>query len=220
MFENMNSLSKRNVTDAVLLAKRLLIDNIYSQANLEGIAITFANTNDIINNINVDSITPNDISKILCLRDGWEFILNSIEQDLSLVMIEELHSLVARFDVPYYYLGKPRQDVVRISGTDWVPEIPNIEEVYNYIELNKYATSVEDCMIVGLYFMRTQLFKDGNKRIGSFIINKLLIMNGLGIFKIPVKLDTEFKMKLIEYYETNDCSTLVKFLIENCFISI
>lgn len=55
---------------------------------MEGIAITFTNTNDIINNINVDSITPKDVSKVLCLRDGWEFILNSIEEDLSLVMIE------------------------------------------------------------------------------------------------------------------------------------
>ena len=220
MFESMNSLSKRNVTDAIMLAKRLLVDNIYSQANLEGIAVTYANTNDIINNINVDSLTPTDVSKVLCLRDGWRYILDSIEKDLSLVLVEELHTIVARFDVPYYYLGKPRQEDVRISGTNWIPEIPNIEEVYRFIESNMYVTSVEDCIRIGLYFMRTQLFKDGNKRVGSFIINKLLIMNGLGVLIIPVNLDTEFKMKLVEYYETNNSDTLVKFLKDNCFVSI
>ena len=33
----------------------------------------------------------------------------------------------------------------------------------------------------GLWLMRCQVFKDGNKRIGSFAINKILIENGKGI---------------------------------------
>ena len=36
--------------DNIFFAKRKLIDNIYKSANLEGIAVTFADTVDFINN--------------------------------------------------------------------------------------------------------------------------------------------------------------------------
>lgn len=56
----------------IFCAKRILVDSIYRQANLEGIAVTLAETQDILNNVNVASVTPNEISKVCCLRDGWK----------------------------------------------------------------------------------------------------------------------------------------------------
>ena len=42
----------------IFCAKRVLVDSIYKQANLEGIGVTFAETQDILNNVNVDKVTP------------------------------------------------------------------------------------------------------------------------------------------------------------------
>lgn len=61
-----------------------------------------------------------------------------------------------------------------------------------------------------------QPFKDGNKRVGSYAINKILIQNGKGIFNVPVELDGTFKQKLVEYYMSNDNSELKRFIIEKC----
>ena len=54
-------------TENIWIAKRLLVDSVYSSANLEGIAVTFAQTQDILNNVNVSQLTPKDINKVCCL---------------------------------------------------------------------------------------------------------------------------------------------------------
>lgn len=64
--------------------------------------------------------------------------------------------------------------------------------------------------------MRCQVFKDGNKRIGSFAINKILIENGKGIFKVPVELDGTFKQMLVSYYESNNEDELATWIYNNC----
>ena len=51
--------------------------NIYDQAVLEGVATSFPQTEDIINNGTVNGMTATDIQKILNLKHAWEFILDS-----------------------------------------------------------------------------------------------------------------------------------------------
>lgn len=64
--------------------------------------------------------------------------------------------------------------------------------------------------------MRSQIFKDGNKRIGSFAINKILIENRKGIFKVPVEIDGTFKQMLVSYYESNNADELAEWVYDNC----
>lgn len=203
--------------DNIFFAKRIIVDSIYQQANLEGIAVTFAQTQDILNNVNVESLAPNEISKVCCLRDGWHYLFNNLDKDVNLMFLEEIHELIARFDVPYQYLGKWRQDEVIISGTRWRPELPDPEEIlFKLNEINKYTNVTERAIKSGLWIMRCQPFKDGNKRVGSFVINKTLIQNGLGIFNVPVDKDGIFKEMLVNYYETNNSDELAQWIWSNC----
>ena len=147
----------------IFCAKRVLVDSIYKQANLEGIGVTFAETQDILNNVNVDKVTPTDMSKVCCLRDGWHYLFDHLDEPVDLVFLESIHELTARFDVPYQYLGKLRVDDVMISGTDWRPEIPDVETIYRDLqELNRIECITDRALSIGLYIMRTQMFKDGN----------------------------------------------------------
>ncbi len=203
--------------DNIFAAKRILVDSIYQQANLEGIAVTFAQTQDILNDVNVSSLTPNEINKICCLRDGWEYVLSALDKPTDLVFLAELHELVARFDVGYTELGRLRRDEVMISGTSWRPTLPNAEKLH--ADLQALATIENDtdrALSCGLYIMRCQPFKDGNKRVGSFAINKILIEAGRGIFNVPVSLDGAFKEKLVAFYETDDATDLKNWIWENC----
>ena len=203
--------------DNIFCAKRIMVDSIYKQAQLEGIAVTFADTQSILNDVNVENVTPTEMSKVCCLRDGWHYLLDHVDDEVDLVFLENIHELTARFDVPYQYLGKLRTDDVMISGTDWRPELPDIEKIYMDLqELNKIECITDRALSVGLYIMRTQMFKDGNKRVGSFAANKILIANGKGIFNVPVKLDGIFKQKLVDYYESEDNSELKNWMVENC----
>lgn len=210
---------KFNMTreENVFCAKRVLVDSVYKQANLEGIAATFANTVDILNNVNVGTLTPNEISKVCCLRDGWQFLLEHLDDSLDLAFLESLHEIIARFDVSYQYLGKLRTDAVMISGTDWRPTYPIADDIYRQLNaLNEIESITDRALSIGFYLMRAQIFKDGNKRIGSFAINKILIANGKGIFNVPVKHDGTFKQMLVEFYESNDDSKLKRWAYEYC----
>lgn len=209
------------VEENIFIAKRLLVDSIYQQANLEGIAATYAQTIDILNNVNVASLTPNEINKICCLRDGWHYVLDNLDAPLDLVFIETLHEFIARFDVPYMYLGKLRTEEVLISGTSWRPPVPNVDSLYSWFSSLTFEEYITDAAIkAGLRLMRVQPFKDGNKRIGSFMINKILIQHGKGLFNVPVNLDGEFKQRLVTFYESNECQDFVKWIADNCIIGL
>lgn len=205
----------------IFCAKRILVDSVYQQANLEGIGVTYADTQDILNNVNVENINPKDISKVCCLRDGWKYLLENINNPLNLVFLEDIHNLIARFDVDYRYLGKIRTEDVLISGTTWRPEIPTnsaIDELCDKLKDFDSNNITNYAIEMGLYIMRMQPFKDGNKRVGSYAINKILIQNGKGIFNVPVEMDGIFKQKLVDYYVSNDNSNIKEFIANNCIL--
>ena len=63
-------------------------------------------------------------------------INKNIKQPIHLEYLQEIHELVARFDVEYQYLGKWRTDDVLISGTNWRPKCPDVKKMH--FELNRY----------------------------------------------------------------------------------
>ncbi len=215
--------NKYNMTqsDNILMAKRLLVDVVYKSANLEGIAVTFADTNDILNDVNVTSIKPSEISKVCNLRDAWKYVIEHINDELTLGFIQEVHTLVAKSELPYNKLGKLRDSGVLISGTNWRPEIPDINTIYQeFTEIQKIENITERAITTMLWIMRSQMFMDGNKRVASMVCNKILIENGKGIMAVPVELDGKFKTMLVNYYETNNMEELKQWVYDNCLDGI
>jgi len=127
-----------------------------------------------------------------------------------------MHSTVARFDVPFTELGVPRYNSVRISGTTWRPGKPDLIKIEQSLSR---ATSLDSIILAGLTIMREQLFLDGNKRIGSFTINKLLIQYDLGVFLVRDVDDSKYKELLVNYYETNEPKAIISWIKERCIIN-
>lgn len=203
------------------IAKRTLVDAIYKSANLEGIAVTYAQTIDVLNNVNVSSLRPDEISKVFCLRDTWHFVLDHINDEMNLGYLENIHSFVARADLQYYELGRIRTDEVLISGTTWRPEMPNPEVLHKELmQIMSMDNTTEKALSLMLWIMRKQIFKDGNKRVATIAANKVLIENGCGILAVPVELDGTFKKMLVDYYESDDDKEIKTFLYDNCLDGI
>ena len=57
-------------------ARANMKSNIYDQAVLEGVATSFPQTEEIIDNGIVTGMSANDVQKILNLKHAWEFILD------------------------------------------------------------------------------------------------------------------------------------------------
>lgn len=65
-------------------AKRKLVDNIYKSANMEGIAVTLADTYAFMQNVNTGTISVDNMLKLKGLKDAWEYVLNTIDDALTM----------------------------------------------------------------------------------------------------------------------------------------
>ena len=202
----------------VNLAKRMIIDNIYRSAKLEGIDCTFASTEAILNNVNTN-LKPNDIRVIFALRDAWYLILNNIDKETDLALLKEIHECIGRScDISYNEIGKFRTSEVYIGGTNWRPELPNEDKVFKLLKKDKPVT-LTDGIDIYLKLCRMQCFQDGNKRCANLLANHFLIHNCIGILSINVNLIEEYKTKLIQYYETGMSFDIQMFLQQKCIFN-
>ncbi len=203
-------------------AKRHLVDTIYKQAILEGVATTFADTESIIEGGKVNNMTSEDIMKIVNLKHAWEFILNKnvILSDTNFALLCEINKMVE--EGFYYSAGKVRNVPVTIGGTTWKPDLPIESIIKEELEqiFNKKLDDVDRAIEILLYIMKKQVFIDGNKRTSVIYSNHYLISKGKGIIAIPAELAEEFKDLLIPYYEGKDEKEIKKFIKEKCYMEI
>ena len=203
-------------------AKRHLVDTIYKQAILEGVATTFADTESIIEGGKVNNMTSEDILKIINLKHAWEFILNKnvILSNTNFALLCEINKMVE--EGFYYTAGKIRSVPVTIGGTTWKPDLPIESIIKEELEVifNKKLNDVDRAIELLLYTMKKQIFIDGNKRTAVIYSNHYLISKGKGIIAIPAELTQEFKDLLIPYYEGKDEKNIKQFIREKCYIAI
>jgi len=208
-----------NVIVNLDFARANLKSNIYDQAVLEGVATTFPQTEEIIENGTVNGMTADDVQKILNLKHAWEFILDRdvIQADSNYYLLCHIAKLVN--EGFFHDGGRIRGVPVSIGGTKYVPPLPIESQVIESIneilksEKDHLDIAIELCM----YCMRTQIFVDGNKRASVIFANHYMISHGLGLIVIPENHVPEFKKKLVAFYESNDISDISDFLKENCW---
>lgn len=193
--------------------------SIYDQAVLEGVATSFPQTEDIIENGQVNGVSATDVQKILNLKHAWEFILDRdvIQSESNYHMLCHIAKLVN--EGFFYDGGRIRGIPVQIGGTSYVPPIPIESDVIERInEIKAQTKEVIDIAIeLCMYCMKTQVFKDGNKRASVLFANHYLIAQGNGLLVIPEKEVPEFKKLLVEYYEGAPLEVVGAFLREKCW---
>ena len=216
----MKQLYNMTKEENIFFAKRKIIDNIYKSANLEGIAVTFADTVDFYNNVNNGHISVDNMLKLKGLKDAWEYVINTIDDKLTIDYIKKIHFEICKGQ-NVYPLGDYREHGVGITGTSWRPKLPCECDYESELEEILKNSDKQD-MVINLFcwIQRSQMFQDGNKRVANLVANKEFIKNGLGIINVPVELIGQYFTHLIKYYETNDNKELKKFIIDNCIDGI
>lgn len=92
----MNNKYNLTLEQNIFLAKKNLVDNIYSNARMEGLNITFPETKTILEGINVPNLKIDEIQCILNLRDAWKYVINNIKDEFNLQFICKINELVSR----------------------------------------------------------------------------------------------------------------------------
>lgn len=203
-------------------ARKHMVDTIYKQAVLEGIATTYADTETIIDGGKVSGMAVNDIMKVVNLKHAWEFVLSKyvITAPTNFALLCETNRLIE--EGFYYNAGKVRLTPVSIGGTTWKPSVPNESDVKEELQtiLDSDIDTLDKAVELLLYVMKRQIFIDGNKRTAVVFANHLLISKGLGLIVIPSELVEEYKGLLISYYEGRDEKAIKTFLKNKCYIAL
>lgn len=200
-------------------ARANMKSNIYDQAILEGVATTFPQTEDIIDNGKVSGMTATDVQKILNLKHAWEFILDKdvIQSESNYYLLCHVAKLVN--EGFFHDGGRIRSVPVSIGGCHYIPPIPleNVvkEDIANLVTLNEAAIDI--AIRLCLYCMKTQVFTDGNKRASVIFANHFLIAHGEGFLVIPEAKVSEFKKLLVEYYDGAEMTALSNFMKQFCW---
>ena len=208
-----------DVVNNIVFARVNMKMNIYDQAVLEGVATSFPQTEEIIENGKVSGMTATDVQKILNLKHAWEFILDKdvIASKSDYYML----SYIARLVNEGFFAegGRIRGVPVTIGGSSYVPPLPNEIDIKDKITeiTGDDADAIDIAIRLCLYCMKAQIFLDGNKRASVIFANHYLISHGGGFLVIPEKEVPEFKNLLVKYYEGDDISIISDFMKKHCW---
>lgn len=211
-----------NVILNLEFARANMKTNIYDQAVLEGVATSFPQTEEIIENGMVSGMSATDVQKILNLKHAWEFILDNdvIQSESNYHMLCHIAKIINEGLITNG--GKIRGVPVKIGGSSYIPPLPDEYTVKETIQNILYSgkPDIDIALNLCLYSMKTQVFIDGNKRASVIFANHYLIAHGGGLLVIPENDVPEFKKLLVSYYEGEDPDRIMTFLKNNCWKTI
>lgn len=148
-------------------------------------------------------------------------LLNTVNEEVTFEYWCKLNEYIARNEALEW--GKLRTGTVGISGTDYVPLVPEkektIEELKNILSSTS-SSATDKALEAFTWGARGQFFWDGNKRTSLLLANKILVSSGAGIMTITDKYMEQFNSLLLEYYNTGESRELKQFLCDNAILGL
>lgn len=204
----------------IFVAKRNIVDYIWKSAKLEGLAVTYPDTEAIFNGMSVPGIKVSDIVAVNNLKHAWQLVLDNLDYPTDYPLVCKINQLVGG-DNLIINAGFLRNVPVSIGGTTWKPDMPIEaqikEELASVLEI---ADPTDRAVTLTLYLVRKQMFLDGNKRTSMLAGNHVMIAAGCGIISVPIELQPQFTKMLIDFYESNDMTAIKQFVYESCIDGI
>lgn len=215
----MNRKYNLTIEENIFVAKRNIVDYIWKSARLEGINVTFPQTYAILEKAHVSNVDVEDILKITNLKHAWQTMFDEINHPLDVNFLCRLNGEIARDEALKW--GVLRTGKVFISGTDYVPPVPDEAVASDQLDnLLSIENPTERAIEVMLWGMKSQLFWDGNKRTAMLAANKIMIENGCGIISVPNEHLEKFNEVLCDFYTNNTLEEAKRFVYEYCIDGI
>lgn len=206
---------RMNEEQNIFLAKRNIVDYIWKSAKLEGLGVTFPQTQEIYDGGIIHGVPRDEVVAVNNLKHAWQFLFDTLDYPMDLAYLCHINQVVGANLI--YGSGYLRKIPVRMGGTTWVPDMP-IESMIKeeLADILSIPSATERAITLMLWSMRRQMFPDGNKRTSMLAANQVMIQNGCGIISVPIEEQGVFTEKLVAFYETNDMSALMNFVYDRC----
>ena len=151
--------------------------------------MTLAEVQDALDGIKMNVHPSGDYTIALNQAAAWQALFDAIEQNtfsLDQQFVCDLHAIAGAEEALSW--GAFRTGGVTIAGTDYQPPFANELSVlwFDMVEKSQQIVGVyEQTIWVFLQMARTQFFYDVNKRMGRFMMNGLLLLQGYPALNLP-----------------------------------
>ena len=206
--------------ETLFVVRRNIVDYIWKSARLEGLTVTYPDTEAIYNGMGVQGVKVSDIVAVNNLKHAWQFVLDTLDGPADYPFVCKVNQCVGG-DSLIPRAGYLRNVAVSMVGTTWKPDMPIESQIKEEMaEIGQIENPTDRALTMMLYFMRKQMFLDGNKRTSMLAGNHVMIGGGCGIISVPIELQPAFTGLLIQFYEFNDMTEIKQFLYKNCIDGI
>lgn len=216
----MSTKYKMTREENIFAVNRNIVDYIWKSAKLEGLNISYSDTEAIYNGMRAPSIKVDEIIAVNNLKHAWKYILDNLDVPMDCNYVYHLNKKVGG-DNLIINAGYLRKVPVSIGGTSWKPDMPIESQIKEQMEeINKISDPTDRAINMMLYLVRKQMFLDGNKRTSMLAGNQIMIANGCGIISVPIEYQSDFTEMLVRFYETNDQTEITKLIYDHCIDGI
>lgn len=206
----------------LMLAKKYMVESVFRAANVEGIGVTFSETQAICDGMSVGGHKIEEVEAVVDLKHAWQWCFVNPQAQISLDTLQTINriagkmtvinagSLRDRYDAPIY--------VTLRYGERYAPPLPQADAISkDLVSILASEDSLDNALELFCYVAKGQFFNDGNKRTATIVTNLYMIQNGLGIFSVPPEKKLEFYNCLTDFYGDDACKEELKdFLRRYC----
>jgi len=206
---------------ALFSAKRMLPEYVFDTSQLENNPITFPEVQTLVDGITIGGHKISDVQQVLNIKSAWNLILDAVKASTFIVskeMFHRINDVIVREESLEW--GKFRTGRVGIAGTKTyvAPLYNELDEIFER-ELPIILDckhEVEQAIRLFLWAALNQFYWDGNKRTARLMANGILVNAGYGVFNIRVVDILEFNTLMVDFYESHQADSIVRFLAEKC----
>lgn len=184
------------------------IDFIHASAQIEGNTYSKSDTAELLlRGQTAGQKMYSDARMILNLRSAFDYVL-SYDSDVETSTVSEIHALVTEGELSSMNQGIPRDEVVLISGSEYVPPVGQ-EYIYSEFEylMKTYESIVcpfDSAIYLHLNLAYVQVFLDGNKRTARMCQTISMLRDNVIPLLFDERATRSYRDSLITYYESGD----------------
>lgn len=211
---------------------RMLPEYVWDAGVLEGNPFTFPEIKTLLEGVTVGGRKLSDQEQILNLSESSKHLMNLVrnrEFKLDKATFSSLHGLVARNEALEWghFRGEGLEtrftpDVAlgergRFTPSATEPGAVRLNDVFargvRSLEQN-VSNPFERATAFFLFGSLQQFFFDGNKRTSRFMMNGVLMTEGIDAVSIPAVRAAEFNSRMVDFYASRDATVMMAFVLD------
>ncbi|MFP3568275.1 Fic family protein [Paraburkholderia sp. SIMBA_030] len=211
---------------------RMLPEFVWDASVLEGNPFTFPEVKTLLDGVTVGGRKISDQEQVLNLAESSKRLLAIVQNGsfaLDKATFCDLHRLVARNEALEWGVFRGEGDETRytpdvalgeagrytpLPTVAGAPELNRVFAAGTRALTDQVSNAFERGCAFFLFGALQQFFFDGNKRTSRFMMNGVLMSNGIDAISVPAQRAGDFNEKMVRFYLSKDGTEMMAFLLE------